>query len=77
LPAKVEAKLAAAADTGIVAVRSTRGYAGNVTIAEASYEKAHILHSQGLNPQKARILLQLALLQTKDPAAIQAWFDNY
>lgn len=77
LPEKVEAKLAAAAAKGIVVVRSTRGYAGNVTTAEASYEAAHILHSQGLNPQKARILLQLALLQTKEPAAIQAWFDKY
>lgn len=77
LPAPVEQKLAAAVDKGVAVVRSTRGYAGNVTPAEASYDAAHILYSQGLNPQKARILLQLALLQTKKPEKIQALFDEY
>jgi L-asparaginase len=28
-----------------------------------------------LNPQKARVLLQLALLTSRDPAQIQSWFD--
>jgi L-asparaginase len=30
-----------------------------------------------LNPQKARILLQLALTQTKDAKQIQAMFNQY
>ena len=32
--------------------------------------------SQDLNPQKARILLQLALTQMSDPAKVQAMFDR-
>jgi L-asparaginase len=30
-----------------------------------------------LNPGKARVLLQLALLKTHDPARIQSYFDKY
>jgi L-asparaginase len=30
-----------------------------------------------LNPAKARVLLQLALLKTKDAKAIQKYFDRY
>lgn len=30
-----------------------------------------------LNPQKARVLLQLALTQTKDPQQIQQIFNQY
>jgi len=30
-----------------------------------------------LNPQKARVLLRLALLKTSDVATIQRYFDEY
>jgi L-asparaginase len=30
-----------------------------------------------LNPQKARVLLRLALTKTSDPAKIQGYFDRY
>jgi L-asparaginase/Glu-tRNA(Gln) amidotransferase subunit D len=30
-----------------------------------------------LNPAKARVLLQLALLKTSDPKTIQGYFDRY
>jgi L-asparaginase len=33
--------------------------------------------SMELNPAKARVLLQLALLKTKDAKAIQGYFDRY
>jgi len=33
--------------------------------------------ADNLNPQKARILLQLALTQTNDPKKIQEMFDKY
>ncbi|MGL4599921.1 MAG: L-asparaginase 2, partial [Plesiomonas sp.] len=33
--------------------------------------------SGALNPQKARVLLQLALTETKDPAKIQEIFQQY
>lgn len=77
LPAPAEEKLAEAVKQGIAVVRSSRGYAGNVTVAEESYEKAGILRSGSLNPQKARILLQLALANGNEAKEIQAWFDKY
>ena len=77
LPAPVEEKLAAAVKQGVAVVRSSRGYAGNVTVAEASYEAAGFFRSGSLNPQKARILLQLALANGNDAKEIQAWFDRY
>ena len=33
--------------------------------------------SLGLNPQKSRVLLRLALLKTQDPKTIQRYFDEY
>ncbi|MGL6165749.1 MAG: L-asparaginase 2, partial [Aeromonas veronii] len=30
-----------------------------------------------LNPQKARVLLMLSLTQSKDPAQIQRWFQQF
>lgn len=77
LPAPVEKKLAEAVKKGVAVVRSSRGYAGHVTAAEASYAAAGIHCSGSLNPQKARILLQLALANAKDSEGIQAWFDMY
>ena len=35
------------------------------------------VESNTLNPQKARILLQLALTKTADPKAIQEMFNKY
>jgi L-asparaginase len=32
--------------------------------------------ADNLNPQKARILLMLALTKTSDPDALQKYFDN-
>jgi L-asparaginase len=32
---------------------------------------------QFLNPQKARVFLQLALTKTSDPKKIQEYFDKY
>ncbi|MBQ1867122.1 asparaginase [Selenomonas sp.] len=77
LPAPVEKKLAQAVEDGVTVVRSTRGYAGQVTVAEPSYEAAKILHSESLNPQKARILLQLALQQKLKGDEIQEWFNRF
>jgi L-asparaginase len=36
-----------------------------------------IVTSDNLPPQKARILLRLALTKTKDPKEIQRMFDEY
>ena len=63
---------------GIVVVRSAR--VGNGIIArngEADDDKYGFVASDNLNPQKARILLMLALTKTNDPAMIQRIFDEY
>ena len=77
IPARAEAALARAVAEGVVVVRSTRSAAGRVTRAEASYEANGFIASDTLNPAKARVLLQLALLQTEDFAAIRKMFKIY
>src|SRR3954447_16022795 len=70
--------LAAAAKKGIVVVRSSRTNSGAVARnVELDDDKLGFVAAQELNPQKARVLLQLALLKSKDPKAVQALFDQY
>lgn len=77
IPARAEAALARAVAEGVVVVRSTRSAAGRVTRAEASYEANGFIASDTLNPAKARVLLQLTLLQADDTAAIRKMFKIY
>lgn len=72
-----EKALARAAKGGIVIVRSTRVGSGTVIPAEQSYIDAGFLDGDSLNPQKCRILLQLALLKTTDIRKIQQMFYEY
>ena len=58
-------------------VRSTRCPRGCVASAEESYNEAGFIEGNTLNPAKARILLQLALVQGKDKEEIQMWFNKY
>jgi L-asparaginase len=44
---------------------------------ELSDDDMGTVASMELNPGKARVLLQLALLKTKDPKTIQGYFDRY
>ncbi|WJX02416.1 type II asparaginase [Priestia aryabhattai] len=61
---------------GVIITRSSR--AGNGTVThEASDDKDKFVTSDSLNPQKARILLMLALTKTKDPKKIQEYFNEY
>lgn len=60
---------------GIVCVRSSRVPSGVVTHS-ARDEEDGLVAGSGLNPQKARILLMLALTKTKDRAEIQSYFDR-
>jgi L-asparaginase len=60
-----------AIDQGVVIVRSTR--VGNGITSPSKFG----LNSNSLNPQKSRILLMLALTQTKNPQKIQQYFDEY
>jgi len=70
--------LSAQAKKGVVAVRSSRVTTGQVgRNVEVEDDKLGLVASLGLNPQKARVLLRLALLNTSDPKTIQRYFDEY
>ena len=70
--------LAAHAKRGIVCVRSSRVVTGNVgRNVEIDDDQNGFVASLGLNPQKARVLLRLALIKTSDPKVIQRYFDQY
>lgn len=70
--------LADAAKKGIAVVRSSRVPTGSTTQdAEIDDVKYGFVASGTLNPQKARILLQLALTKTSDPQKIQEIFNTY
>lgn len=78
MPAAVMEALARAAKAGVIVVRASRvplGYVGrNVEVDD---DKMGFVASEELNPPKARVLLRLALLQTKDPKQIQTFFNTY
>jgi L-asparaginase len=70
--------LAAQAKKGVVCVRSSRVATGIVgRNVELDDDKLMFVASLGLNPQKARVLLRLALLKTTDVKTIQRYFDEY
>ncbi|AIR06015.1 L-asparaginase II [Cedecea neteri] len=70
--------LATAAHEGTVVVRSSRVPTGYTTRdAEVDDGKYGFVASGSLNPQKARVLLQLALTKTNDPKQIQEMFNQY
>ncbi|MCB9899601.1 MAG: type II asparaginase [Planctomycetes bacterium] len=74
--AVVEA-LTSAAKAGIVVVRSSRVGSGFVTRnIEIDDDLRGFVAAEDLSPQKARILLQLALTRTKDPGQIQEMFEE-
>ena len=63
---------------GILVVRSSRVPTGATTLdAEVDDNKYEFVASWGLNPQKARIILMLALTKTHDWKTIQKYFNNY
>ncbi|MGL2408837.1 type II asparaginase [Helicobacter pylori] len=64
-----------ASEMGVVIVRSSRVGSGEISLGEID-DKAFIT-SDNLNPQKARVLLQLALTKTNDKAKIQEMFEEY
>jgi L-asparaginase len=74
-PAEIEALTGAAAQ-GIVVVQSTRAGSGRV-FRGTKLRQAGFLVADNLNPQKARILLALALTVTKDPDTITRMFRTY
>lgn len=61
---------------GVVVVRSARVGAGRV-IKDDNWQEPGFVAADNLSPQKARILLQLALTKTNKPDEIQKMFDEY
>ena len=70
--------LAAAAKKGVVVVRSSRVGSGIVRRnIELNDDSLGFVSAMELNPQKARILLRLALTKTTDVKTIQRFFEEY
>ena len=70
--------LAKAVKTGIVVVRSSRLERGMVLRNnEVDDDKLGFVASGEINAPKSRVLLQLALMVTQDPARVQKMFDEY
>ncbi len=76
---KVSLEAAArAAKKGVVVVRSSRVATGSVgRNVEVNDDEMNLIASDELNPQKARILLSLALLKSHTPQEIQELFYEY
>jgi L-asparaginase len=70
--------LAKHAKNGVVCVRSTRVTTGRVgRNVEVDDDKAGLVASLDLNPQKSRVLLRLALLKQRSNADLQRLFSEY
>ncbi|HAA1581340.1 TPA_asm: L-asparaginase [Campylobacter jejuni] len=61
---------------GLKVVVSSRVVAGCVVVSDSD-EKLGFISAEDLNPQKARVLLILALTKTSDPKKIQEYFLKY
>ncbi len=69
-------ELAEAVKQGIVVVQSTRAGSGRTFRGKRARESGFLI-ADNLNPQKARLLLALALTVTSDPAEIMRMFETY
>ncbi|MCX7366557.1 MAG: asparaginase [Alphaproteobacteria bacterium] len=70
------AALAEAVKQGVTVVQSSRAGSGRIYRSKRLTD-AGILSGDNLNPQKARLLLALALTRTSDPAEIARMFATY
>jgi L-asparaginase len=70
------AALERARDAGVVVVQSSRAGSGRVALRRY-LEQGRMVAADNLNPQKARILLMLALTRTSDIAEIRRMFTVY
>jgi L-asparaginase len=73
---EMEKAMNRAAARGIAVVMSNRGGTGRITDTRTK-EARPIIFADNLTPQKARVLLMLALTTTKDRAEIQRIFQRY
>lgn len=78
LPAKTRPALSAAREKGVVVVRASRAGQGIVARnGEANDDQLDFVVADTLSPQKARILLMLALTRTSSTREIQRMFHTY
>ena len=78
LPAKVRPALSSARKKGVIIVRSSRVGQGIVARnGEANDDELDFVAGDNLSPQKARILLMLALTRTNNTRDIQRMFSTY
>jgi L-asparaginase/glutamin-(asparagin-)ase len=78
LPAKVRPALSSARKKGVIIVRSSRVGQGIVARnGEANDDELDFVAGDNLSPQKARILLMLALTKTTNTRDIQKMFSTY
>ena len=78
LTAKAVTALSAQAKKGVVCVRASRVTVGRVSRnVELDDDKLGFVASLDKNPQKARVLLRLALLKSRGVADVQRVFDDY
>ena len=77
IPSPLErAALEKARDAGVVIVQSSRAGSGRVALRRY-LEEAGMVAADNLNPQKARILLMLALTRSQDIGDIRRMFATY
>lgn len=75
---KAEEALLEARSRGVVVVRASRTGSGPVLAGLARWQQAGIIPSGTLSPQKARILLELAIAKFgRDEAEIRRCFETY
>ena len=65
-----------AREQGVAFVRASRVWQGSVRPSQRDGPLG-VVAAQSLNPQKARVLLRLALLEPRDRASLQRLFDDY
>jgi L-asparaginase len=76
-PGNLTDECAAIAASGrAVVVRSSRVGAGRI-VRDSAYHEPYMVAADNLSPQKAALLLSLALTRTADPDGIQLMFDQY
>ena len=75
-PAQKDA-LKKAVTMGVTVVQSSRSGSGRVIDDKVAVREAGFIAADSLTPQKARILLMMALTTTRDPAAIRRIFREY
>jgi L-asparaginase len=71
------AALVEAVQAGVVVVQASRAGSGRVIANKVALIRDGFVAADSLTPQKARILLQMALTKTRDGAEISRMFETY